>query len=329
MNACRSLPSRCSVPRGRALTCVQLTVSVAKENSSYKYHNHTRKENRLAKRSHVTVAPVGRNVGHVMDIPLNRFKRAIANGELQIGLWSQLANPIATEVIAEAGYDFIVVDTEHAPNDVVTVMPQLQVIDRTTTSAVLRMPWNDLVLTKRYLDIGAQTLLIPFIQTAEEAARAVSQVRYPPAGVRGVATMHRANRYGRIKDYLDVAAREICLLAQVETKEALEQLEEIAAVDGLDGIFIGPADLAASMGHIGNSAHPEVQAAIMGVPKRLEAGHKPAGILSPVEADAKRYIEAGYVYVAVGSDLGLLASKSAALAANFSEQRHAKLAPMP
>lgn len=256
-----------------------------------------------------------------MDIPCNRFKRAIADGGLQIGLWSQLANPIATEVIADAGYDFIVVDTEHAPNDVVTVMPQLQVIDRTMTSAVLRMPWNDLVMTKRYLDIGAQTLLIPFIQDAEEAERAVSQVRYPPAGVRGVATMHRANRYGRVKDYLDVAAGEICLLAQVETKEALDRLEEIAAVDGLDGIFIGPSDLAASMGHIGDAAHAEVQAAIMAVPQRLKASRKPAGILTPVEADARRYIEAGYVFVAVGSDLGLLANHSAALAANFPRQR--------
>ena len=182
---------------------------------------------------------------------------------------------------------------------------------------MIRMPWNDMVLTKRYLDIGAQTLLVPYIQTAEEAARAVSQVRYPPAGVRGVATMHRANRYGRIADYLTVAAREICILAQVETQAALERLEEIAAVDGLDGVFIGPADLAASMGHIGNPAHAEVQAAIQEVPARLKASGKPAGILSPIVADARRHIEAGYVYVAVGSDLALLANHSAALAADF------------
>lgn len=252
-----------------------------------------------------------------MENPTNRFKQAIAAGRLQIGLWSQLANPIAAEVISEAGYDFIVLDSEHAPNDVVTLLPQLQIIDRSPAAAVLRMPWNDMVLAKRFLDIGAQTLLVPYIQNAEEAALAVAHVRYPPEGVRGVATMHRANRYGRIKDYLRIAASEICVLVQVETRDALDRLEEIAAVDGVDGIFIGPADLAASMGEIGNPAHPEVQKAILAVPGRLKASSKPAGILSPVAADARCHIEAGYVFVAVGSDLALLANHTAALAASF------------
>lgn len=252
-----------------------------------------------------------------MENPSNRFKQAIAAGRLQIGLWSQLANPIAAEVISGAGYDFIVLDSEHAPNDVVTVLPQLQIIDRSPSSAVLRMPWNDMVLAKRFLDIGAQTLLVPYIQNAEEAARAVAHVRYPPGGVRGVATMHRANRYGRIENYLRIAASEICVLAQVETRDALDRLEEIATVDGLDGVFVGPADLAASMGQIGNPAHPDVQAAILEVPARLKASGKPAGILSPVAADARNHIAAGYVFVAVGSDLALLASQTAALAASF------------
>jgi 4-hydroxy-2-oxoheptanedioate aldolase len=252
-----------------------------------------------------------------MRIPSNRFKRGIAAGELQIGLWSQLANPIATEVLADAGFDFAVIDTEHAPNDVLTVVPQLQILDRSSTSAVVRMPWNDMVLAKRFLDIGAQTLLVPFVENAEEAREAVSSTQFPPRGRRGVATMHRANRFGRIGDYLEAAGAEICLLAQVETRQALDRLEEIAAVDGLDGVFIGPSDLSASMGHIGNPAHPEVQAAILAVPGRMAAVGKPAGILTAVESEAKRYIEAGFVFVAVGSDLGLLAGHTARLAASF------------
>lgn len=252
-----------------------------------------------------------------MEIPKNRFKHAIAAGERQIGLWSQLANPIATEVIAEAGFDFVVVDTEHAPNDVVTVVPQLQILERSPASAIVRLAWNDMVLVKRHLDIGAQTLLIPFVQSAEEAERAVSYLRYPPDGVRGVATMHRANHFGRIPDYLAAAAGELCLLVQVETKDALDRLEEIAAVDGLDGVFIGPSDLAASMGHIGQPGHPEVRAAIEAVPGRLKSIGKPAGILSPLEPDARRNMEAGYVYVAVGSDLALLSNHTASLAAAY------------
>jgi len=252
-----------------------------------------------------------------MEIPKNRFKSAIAEGRRQIGLWSQLTTPVATEVIAGAGFDFIVVDAEHAPNDVVSVVPQLQVIDGTETSGIVRLPWNETVLIKRFLDIGAQTLLIPFVQSAEEATRAVAAIRYPPAGVRGVASMHRANRFGRVKDYFQVAPAEICLLVQVETKDALDDLEAIAAVDGLDGVFIGPSDLAASMGHLGNPAHPDVQAAIMEVPARLRASGKPAGILSPIEDDARRHMEAGYVFVAVGSDLALLASHTSALAAKY------------
>ena len=252
-----------------------------------------------------------------MELPQNRFKRAIAAGRLQIGLWAQLGNPVATEVVADAGFDFVVVDAEHAPNDVASILPQLQVLDRSPSSAVVRMPWNDMVLAKRYLDIGAQTLLIPFVQSAEEAAQAVSYIRYPPRGVRGVATMHRANRFGRITDYLARASEEICLLAQIETGPALERLEEIAAVDGLDGLFIGPSDLAASLGHLGAPGDPEVREAILAVPGRLAACGKPAGILSPIEADARRHIEAGYVFVAVGSDLALLAGQTAQLAATY------------
>ena len=252
-----------------------------------------------------------------MDIPTNQFKHAITGGELQIGLWSQLVTPIATEVLIGAGFDFLVVDAEHAPNNVTTVATQLQVIDASPASAVVRVPWNDMVLIKRYLDIGAQSLLIPFVESEEEATKAVSYTRYPPDGVRGVATCHRANRFGRVTDYLARASEEICVLVQVETAKALENLEGIAAVDGIDGVFIGPSDLAASMGHLGNPSHPELQAAFSEVPTRLAASGKPAGILTPSEELARRYIEFGFNWVAVGNDLSLLADQTATLASKF------------
>ncbi len=252
-----------------------------------------------------------------MDLPVNRFKHALAAGELQIGIWNQLASAFATEAVAGAGYDFLVIDAEHAPNDVTTVLPQLQAVAGYPASAVVRLPWSDMVLVKRYLDIGAQTLLVPFIETPEQAAEAVSFTRYPPEGVRGVAGCHRANRYGRVADYPARAAGEICLMVQIETRRGLDNLEAIAAVGGIDGLFIGPADLAASFGQLGNPGHPEVKEAIDAVPARLAASGKPGGILSTVEETAKRHIELGYRFVAVASDLALLASQTAALAARF------------
>jgi len=174
-----------------------------------------------------------------------------------------------------------------------------------------------MVLIKRYLDIGAQTLLVPFVQNAEEAKRAVEFTRYPPNGVRGITGSGRASRYGRVKDYLKNASGEICLLVQVETREAMAQLEAIAAVDGIDGVFIGPNDLAASYGHIGNWGHPEVQAALEDAVKRLKKAGKPAGILTPNEEEAKKFIAWGYAFVAVGTDVGLLAKNADAQAKRF------------
>jgi 4-hydroxy-2-oxoheptanedioate aldolase len=252
-----------------------------------------------------------------MDLPRNAFKHAIAKGQLQIGLWSTLASPIVAEIIAGSGYDWIVIDMEHSPNELPDVVAQLQAMKGGTATPVVRIPWNDSVMVKRALDIGAPTLLFPFVQNADEARNAVAATRYPPHGVRGVATATRAGGFGRIKGYLGNAASEICVLVQVETKSALDQLEQVAAVDGVDGVFIGPSDLSAAMGHLGNPSHPDVQAAILGVPQRLKASGKAAGILAPVQADAKRYIDAGYRFVAVGSDLGVLARNSEALAAGF------------
>jgi 4-hydroxy-2-oxoheptanedioate aldolase len=252
-----------------------------------------------------------------MDLPRNAFKAALARGELQIGLWSSLCSPIVAEIIGQSGFDWILVDTEHSPNEPPAVLAQLQAMQAGTATPIVRPAWNDPVLLKRLLDIGTQAVLVPFVQNAEEATKAVAACRYPPAGVRGITVSGRGSRYGRVPDYLKRADAEICVLVQVETGEALGQLEAIASVDGVDGVFIGPADLSASLGHIGNPGHPEVQAAIKGAATRLAAVGKPAGILTASEADARRYIEWGYRFVAVGSDLGLLTKHADALAKTF------------
>src|SRR5215510_8760592 len=248
-----------------------------------------------------------------MDLPENGFKRAIAAGRLQVGLWSSLCSNIAAEIVADAGFDWILFDSEHSPNEIPGLLSQLQAAARGTAAAIVRPAWNDAVLIKRVLDIGAQSILVPYVQNAEEAGRAVAAVRYPPAGIRGVAAAARASRYGRVKDYLKTADREFCLLVQVETRTALDALEAIAAVDGVDGVFIGPSDLSASFGHIGNPQHPEVQAALEQAARRLKA----AGILTLSEEEARRYIGWGYCFVAVGSDTGLLGRGADALAAKF------------
>lgn len=252
-----------------------------------------------------------------MDLPRNAFKAALARGELQIGLWSSLCSPIVAEIIGYSGFDWILVDTEHSPNEPPAVLAQLQALQAGTATPIVRPAWNDPVLLKRLLDIGAQAVLVPFVQNAEEAAKAVAACRYPPAGIRGITVSGRGSRYGRVPDYLKRADAEICVLVQVETGEALAQLEAIASVDGVDGVFIGPADLSASLGHIGNPGHPAVQEAIKGAAARLTAIGKPAGILTASEADARRYIEWGYRFVAVGSDLGLLTKHADALAKTF------------
>lgn len=252
-----------------------------------------------------------------LEMPRNAFKRALAEGRPQIGLWSSLCSNITAEIIAGCGFDWIVVDTEHSPNEVPDVFGQLQAMARGTATPVVRPAWNDAVLIKRLLDIGSTALLIPFVQSAQEAKAAVAATRYPPAGIRGVATSTRASSFARVKDYLQKANDEICVLVQVETKTALDRLDEIAAVDGVDGVFIGPSDLAAALGHLGNPAHPEVQAAISGAVKRLRAKGKAAGILTSVEAEARHYLAEGFTFVAVGSDVGLLARGGEALARKF------------
>ncbi len=252
-----------------------------------------------------------------MQLPRNKFKHALANGETQIGLWSSLCSALTSEIIGYSGFDWIVLDMEHSPNDVPDIMAQLQAMATGGTSIVVRPPWNDMVTIKRVLDIGAQTIILPYVQNAEEARQAVSYVRYPKAGQRGVAGGTRATAYGRIKNYATSADSEICVLLQVETIEALDQLDEIAAVDGVDGIFIGPSDLSASMGHLGNAEHEEVQAVIKQTAQRMARLGMPSGILGVQETAARRYLDWGYQFVAVGNDTTILADATDALCQRF------------
>lgn len=247
----------------------------------------------------------------------NSLKAALRDHHRQIGLWSSLCSNVVAEVLAYAGYDWIVIDTEHAPSEPLDVLSQLQALATGTAEPVVRVAWNNSVLIKRLLDIGARSLLIPFVQSAEEARAAVAATRYPPHGIRGVSVAQRANRFGRVPNYLQTAHEEICVLVQLETKASLAALEEIAAVEGIDGLFIGPSDLAADLGHLGDTGHPDVQAAIEDACARILAAGKPAGILAPVEADAQRYFAMGFSYVAIGSDVGILASGSTNLVARM------------
>src|SRR5436190_22029818 len=244
------------------------------------------------------------------QLPSNPFKKALREGRTQLGLWASLCSNIATEVIAGAGFDWILIDTEHAPNELPIVFGQLQAMVGGTASPVVRPAWNDMVLMKRFLDVGVQNFLVPYVQTVEEARAAVAATRYPPQGIRGVAVTHRANQYGRVKDYFKRANDEICVLVQIETRLGLQNLEGIAGVDGVDGLFIGPSDLAAALGHLGNPGHPEVRAAIADALQRIRKTGKAPGILAAIEADARRWLESGCLVLAVGSDISLLARNS-------------------
>ncbi|WP_454740044.1 aldolase/citrate lyase family protein [Cupriavidus necator] len=246
-------------------------------------------------------------------LPTNHFKKALKEGRSQIGVWSTIPSPYVSELIAGAGYDWVLLDTEHTPTDVPLMLSQLQATAAAQppqgmlpTHAVVRPAWNDPVLIKRYLDIGAQTLLLPFVQNAKEAEAAVQATRYPGGGIRGMGGSTRAANFGRTADYVARAADELCVLVQVETSEALDQIEAIAAVDGIDGIFIGPADLSASLGHPGKANHPEVSKAIDDAIRRIRAAGKAPGILMVDEPRARECLELGAQFVAVALDTVML-----------------------
>jgi 2-dehydro-3-deoxyglucarate aldolase len=225
----------------------------------------------------------------------NAFKRRLLAGETLIGCWCSLANPITTEVLGVAGFDWLLLDGEHSPNDVTTFIPQLMALKDSASAPIVRPSWNDAVEIKRLLDAGFYNFLVPFVQTADDARRAVAATRYPPAGVRGVSVSQRSNRYGTVADYFAGINAQISVLVQIESRAGLDAAAAIAAVDGIDG-------------HLGNANHPSVQAAIAAIFDAAKSAAKPIGILAPVEADARRYLAMGATFVAVGSDLGVFRS---------------------
>jgi 2-dehydro-3-deoxyglucarate aldolase len=251
----------------------------------------------------------------------NTFRRDVLTGKRLIGCWSSLANPITTEILGLAGFDWLLFDAEHSPNDVLTLIPQLMALKDSPSAPVVRPPANDAVILKRLLDAGFYNFLIPFVQSAEEARRAVAATRYPPAGMRGVSVMQRSNRYGTIPDYFSTVNDEICVLVQIETQTSLENLDTICSVEGVDGIFVGPSDLAAALGHLGNPNHVNVQRVIEDIFACARRHGRTVGILALAEADARRYLEQGASIVAVGSDQGLLRSATQGLRDRFRESQ--------
>lgn len=247
----------------------------------------------------------------------NQFKAALAANQVQIGCWSALANPFTTEVLGLAGFDWILLDGEHAPNDVLSFVPQLMALKGSSSASVVRVPTNDPVVIKRLLDIGFYNFLIPFVETEAEAALAVAATRYPPEGIRGVSVSHRANMFGTVPDYFAQSNKNISIMVQIESQAGVDNLDAILTTDGVDAVFVGPSDLAASLGYLGNAAHPDVQRVIKHIFARAKAHGKPAGILAPVDVDARRYLEWGATVVAVGSDLGVFRAATQKLADSF------------
>ena len=244
-----------------------------------------------------------------MDLPVNHFKRAIASGKTPIGCWLASGAPSTAEALGCAGFDFLVVDTEHTPIDPPQMIDILRAIAGTPAQAVVRPPWNDMVMVKRAMDAGAQTLLFPFVQNAEEAKRAVASTRYPPGGVRGVAGTHRGSRYGTIPNYLKRANDEACVIVQIETMPAFDQLEAIASVPGVDSIFIGPADLSASMGFLGDIGNAAVQEKLKAGAQLCKRLGKPCGIVGANPDMCGKFVEYGFSWVAVGSDLAYVVTR--------------------
>lgn len=253
-----------------------------------------------------------------MKNPKNQFKAALKSGKHQLGIWNTMGGNTVPELLAGAGFDWVLVDCEHSAVETIEVLPALQAIAAyPDVSPVVRPAENSPVLFKRLLDLGAQTLLVPYVQSAEEARSAVNAMRYGPNGMRGMAGMTRATRYGRVDDYFTGVEDELCLIVQVETVDGLNALEAIATTDGVDGVFIGPADLSASMGLPGQTSHPKVRAAIDDAIARLQVLGVPSGILTLDTVEGASFIGQGTNFTAVGVDLALLANAVADLRQRF------------
>lgn len=243
-----------------------------------------------------------------MPAPINHLKHRLAAGEVTHGIWLGLADPYTAEIAATAGFDWLLIDGEHAPNDIRSLSAQVAVVAASDSAPIIRLPDDDPAKIKQALDIGAQTLLIPMIDSADQAARAARACRYPPEGFRGVGSaLARASRFAAIPDYLATANAQICLILQVETCAGLAALDQIAATEGVDGVFIGPSDLAADMGHLGNPGHPEVRAAVLDALTRIRAAGKAAGILTTDPDFIEASKAAGANFVGVGIDVTLFA----------------------
>jgi len=253
-----------------------------------------------------------------MNTPDNPFKAALASGETLLGLWLGLANAYAAEVVAGAGFDWLTIDGEHAPNDLTTILSILQALAAYPVHPVVRVPDHNPTFIKQVLELGATTLLVPMVESPEQARELVRAIRYPPAGIRGVGSgLARSSRFGRYADYQKRANDTVCLIVQVETRAAARQAAAIATVDGVDGVLLGPSDLAASMGLLGQPMHADVRALMEGTIREVVAAGKPAGTLCADEALARHYLSVGARFVALGADSSLLAQATSALVRRF------------
>lgn len=253
----------------------------------------------------------------IRTLPPNPFRAALGRGRPLIGIWSMLNSTNAVEGLGYSGFDWLLIDGEHAPVSLHDAMDHLRAIAATPTIPILRLPWNDPILLKQHLDAGATTIMLPYVQDADEADAAVRAMRYPPQGTRGVAAMHRASRYARLRDYVTRANDELFLIVQIETVAAVERIEEIAAIDGVDALFFGPGDLAATMGFPGEAGHPEVIRLIEEGLARCRKTGKAVGVLAPNDELSERHIRSGFDFVSVANDCALLFRNADAAAERF------------
>ena len=253
-----------------------------------------------------------------MPAPHNPFKAALKNGDTVIGCWLSLGDPLPTEIAGTAGFDWLLIDSEHTPYDITRIRMQLMALHASDSHAAVRVPASETWMIKQVLDAGAQTVLVPMVESAEQAKQLVRDVHFPPNGDRGVGySGARCSRFGAIKDYGQTADEQICLLVQVENRAGMAALDDILTVEGIDGVFIGPADLAADMGHIGELTHPEVQATIKGAFKKIEAAGKAPGILCTTPEFTQDALDWGGRFVATGLDLLILANALRNLASTW------------